>query len=172
MTQKEAPVVANGGMRHDLWFTEDALYRVEVIGLAPLGLSFALPAIPVAALFVIAGLPLRPTNTVALVSIALLLISAVAAYLVPRFVVNRRRRLFGMTFARAKASKGTQKIPWAEVKRIALLKRTTVKLELRRGRFTTTIRAAISQNDANRLKSIIVHSKAGKSFEFRDGIFK
>jgi membrane protein implicated in regulation of membrane protease activity len=171
--QREAPVKANAGMRYDLWFAEDALYKVDILGQLPLGLAFALPAIPASALLALVG-PLRLGLNAppVLDSAALLLVSVVIAYLVPTFVVRRRRRLDDMTFVQAKAGVGTKKISWDRVKRIALTKRTTVRLELRRGRSTEVVRAGLSQNDANRLKSIIVQSKVGRSFEFRDRILR
>ncbi len=174
MTQKEAPVRANAGMRYDLWLAEEALYRVEVLRLGAVALSLALPAVPAVALLVLLGsLGYSLTDRAVLECVALLLASAAVAYLVPTVVARRRRRLSSLTFAQAKASDGTKKISWDQVRRIVLTKRTTLRMELRRGRFTTqVVRAAIDQNDANRAKSIIVRSKPGRTFEFRDGILK
>jgi ribosomal protein L13E len=170
LTQKETPVRADAGTRYDFWFADDGLYRVEILRRAAVELPFVLPVV---VLFVLAGLqPPTFSDSVALVYAALIFGSVGAAILVPTLVANRRRRRLGMTFAQAKAGEKTTKIPWDDVKRISLMKRTTVRLELRKGRLSEIVRATIDQNDANRLKGIIVQSKVGRRFDFRDGIFK
>ena len=170
-TQKEPPVRANAGIRYDFWFAEDGLYRVEILRRAAVELPFVLPIV---VLLVLAGLhPHASSDSVALVYYAALFFgSVVAAFLVPTLVANRRRRRLGMTFAQVRASEKTRKILWDDVKGISITKRTTVRLELRKGRLSEIVRATIDQNDANRLKGIIVQSKVGRKFDFRDGIFK
>lgn len=172
LAQREAPVRAKMGMRHDLWFAEEGLYKVEVMRRRSLGFSVALPTIPTAVLLALAGpLGVGLRTPVVREWFAVLLASVGAAYLVPTAAVRRRRRLSDATLVQAKAAMGTQKISWDQVKRVALTRRTTVRLEIRRGRLTEVLRAGISRNDANCLKSIVIQSK-GKSFEFRDGILR
>jgi hypothetical protein len=158
-------------MRYDFWFAEDGLYRMEILRRAAVELPFVLP---IMVLLVLVGLhPRAFSGSVDLVYYAALFFgSAVAAFLVPTLVANRRRRHLGMTFAQVRASEKTTKIPWDDVKRITITKRTTLRLELRKGRLSEIVRATVDKNDANRLKGIIVQSRVGRRFDFRDGIFK
>jgi hypothetical protein len=158
-------------MRYDYWFAEDGLYRMEILRRAAVELPFVLP---IMVLLALVGLhPDAFSGSVALVYYAALLFgSAVAAFLVPTLVANQRRRRLGMTFVQVRASEKTTKIPWDDVKRITITKRTTLRLELRKGRLSEIVRATVDKNDANRLKGIIVQSKVGRRFDFRDGIFK
>lgn len=169
MTQKEPPVRAEAGARYDFWFADDGLYRVEILRRRVVELPFVLPIV----VLVLVGMhaPARG-DSVALVYAALLVGSIAAAFLVPTFVAKRRRRRLGMTFAQARGSEKTKKISWDDVKKVSVTKRTTVRLELRKGRLSEIVRATISRNDANQLKGIIVQSKVGRRFDFRDGIFK
>lgn len=171
--EMEEPVRANAGMRYDLWFAEDALYRVEVLGRRSVALALALAVLPALSLLVLAG-PMGLGLTAGLVtaSAELLLVSIALAYLILTVVVWRRRRVNDMTFRQVKSGGGTKKISWDQVRWVALTRRTTVRLEVQRGRFTQVVRAGVRRNDANRLKSIIVGSKAGRSFDFRDGVLR
>ena len=171
--ETEEPVRANAGMRYDLWFAEDALYRVEVLGRRSVALALALAVLPALSLLVLAGpIGLGLTAGLVTVSAELLLVSIALAYLIPTVVVWRRRKVNDVTFRQVKAGAGTKKISWDQVRWVALTRRTTVRLEVQRGRFTQVVRAGVRKNDANRLKSILVGSKAGRSFDFRDGVLR